>query len=49
MNGRGFRRYLPLAIAIAIVVAFVLLAYIAGYRAGRASVSQSPVIHRTTR
>jgi len=36
-SGAGVRRFLPAAIGAVIVVALIMLAYIAGYHAGRAA------------
>jgi hypothetical protein len=37
VNGSGLWRYVPVTIAAIVVVALMLLAYLAGYRTGRAA------------
>jgi hypothetical protein len=49
MTAAQVRPYLPLALAIVIVVAVVLLAFSAGYRAGRASAAHAPAVRAVGR
>jgi len=45
VNG-DVRRYLPATIAALVIVALVMLAYIAGYHAGKSSVARTRTVVR---
>jgi hypothetical protein len=43
------RRYLPITVAAVVLVAVLILVYIAGYRAGRSSAVAHPTYNRVAR